>query len=48
MHGETHPKGSALLDDRRQLRETYVHSEVPGLPGEKTEGASCISAWLLG
>lgn len=39
----THPEGSALFDDGRQLREADVHSKVPGLPGERAEGARIIS-----
>lgn len=39
----THPEGSTLFDDGWQLREANVHSKVPGLPGERTEGTHIIS-----
>lgn len=41
--GQTHPERGAFLDDRGQLGETDVHSEVPGLPGERTEDAPWAS-----
>lgn len=33
----THPKCCAFFDDGRQLGETDVHGQVPGLPGEREQ-----------
>ena len=33
----THPKRCAFFDDGRQLGETDVHGQVPGLPGERAD-----------
>lgn len=33
---DTYPEGGALLNDGGQLREADVHSQVPGLPVERS------------
>lgn len=34
-HTHTYSEGGALLDDGGQLREAYVHGQVPRLPVER-------------